>query len=876
MAKATNPCGLSFDRTVEIIKSNVLGKPYNGRSDVLKGLMSDGFTYPEAKEVTDYYFSIYRRLGKDYNKNTLAAKAILSPQERKQRVMNNMAVSYLVGDTGGIPMEQADLDHLKKIYEKVEKADTPTLKEKFNEEANAFVHTFLPGYTNELFKSSVYARPLLSAVFFIKSMVSNFWGQVHRNIANTIWDGKKIDMKPLFKYEGLANRSFTNVLKGGVPATNLYQSEQQSAGGARLEEFPAAGKATEGWRRLYYGAMRFMTRWSNRLNSAPDTRGIYANAERHFYQLLKEHYRELGNDDKSATQLALQDMELDDLDTSTKMAEAKFAELGLPIRGKNGKYTSEFNVAVAEYQRLHRDETTWAKAIQLGKNDFWKRNFTMRSELGFGDHGIMGIKVELLSALRNKIERSAGKNKFSSAFNLYVFGFLNGAANFAEDALERMPIYAAIKLGFLQSTKSNTKDFMLKNDVARRQKDIIVKNLTTFAFFVASKMVEKAVCPHKKQKPSSEEISGGYKQIGACGIPILVPPQMMPMYKAYTIIDNALDNDEDFFNAALHILPVLVQGNQMGLGGQLDKIGTGMVDYSYAKSQGNNVKADEIKGKMIKNVTRIAADVANSYLPIPSRLLNEAATVAQRVKGITQQQQKLPFATDEMGKPLGVFQTIGKMTVANLGNVTGVSESMIAAFGSNKTYAVDWQGRKIAQFRGSDIVGSGIQYEAADDIIAEAGVKAPYVNRLTKIEVSSDKEAVVGFRKGTVEKKEVRYLTDAEYFDLNVALGKFNKQYFEDNHDDLVTLVKENDKQVASKMINHIFTSSQSAGVEAIEKGISDQDGIYEYIVDNWDNQSTKKKKTMTEKMQGRIDRMRNKFKRPTGRKQKISLTQTE
>lgn len=840
-----NPCGLSYPRTLEIIKNSVVNAGYNGRDEVMKGLLAEGYNYSEAREVTDQYFKIYRRISDDFKKKK--PSVILTPQQNAEKRLNNIAVDYLNGNIGGFPMSENDAKALEAIYEKAAKAQTPTLKEKFNEEAAVFVQKFLPKYSNELFKTSVYARPLLSAVFFIKSLTSNLHAQIERSITDSMWDGKGLDFTRLSKVGDLAKASFKNVLTGGVPATSLYQSEANvGTSKGRLEEFTIKGtEAADGKAKEYYfGAMKFLSKWSNRFNAAPDTKGIFSNAERHFYQLLKEKYRTAGKSNEEATQLALKDIELDDKATATKMAESKFIELGLPINGKNNKPTSEFKVAVAEYQRLKRDEATWSKALQLSKNDFWKRNLTVASEMGFGDYGIFGLKAQGLAGLRDKMEKH-NKNKATSAFNLFAFGFLNGAANFAEDAIERFPLYGAIKVAALQSRKGKVNDEELAKDIARRQRDIIAKNVMTATFFVAARMAEHILCPDKENKVSSDAISSGRTQIGVCGIPVLVPPQMMAMFKVYKILEQFADNDEEFFDTALNIFPVLVQSNEIGLGGALDKIGTGIVNYGAAQLQGNKIKAAEEAAKLNKSLIRAAADLGNSFLPLPSRLMNEVGTIGQRAQGMTQRQQDLPFNIDEKGKPLDFYNRLGKLSVAAMGNVSGISEIIIAGIGSQKTYAVDWQGRRVAQLRGSDIVGSGVQFNAADDIIAEAGVKAPYVNRLQKIEVDSKKEKQKGFlpRKVSTEVKEVRYLSDEEYFNVSVALGKFNSEYFEKKHDEIISVIKSN-KDVAQNQIKSVFSATKSKALEAVEKGKKTPDDILSYVKRNWVN---KAKQTLSE-----------------------------
>lgn len=835
------PCGLSFERTLDIIKNNVLTGGYNGRAEVMKGLLADGFSYEEAKTVADVYFQIYRRLSPDV-KNT-NPNILLSAKEKLAKKINNVAVDYLNGNLQGFEMTDDDIQALEKIYEKADKAETPTLKETFNEEAAVFVQRFLPGYSNELFKSSIYARPLLSAVFFAKSLTSNLHAQVERSIANSLWDGKRVDFTWLKGFSDLANRSMANVFKGGLPATSLYQSEANfGSSKGRLEEFSMKGTEADTGviKSGYFKAMKLMTKWSNRFNAAPDTRGIFSNAERHFYQLLKEQYREEGMSNRDAQQAAFKAMELDDIAESERMATAKFNELGLPTHSDNGKQTSQFKVAVSEYMRRSRDGETWAKALQLSKNDFWKKNMTVASELGFGDYGLFGLKAQALAGLRDKLEKH-NKTKALSAFNLYAFGFLNGASNFAEDALERVPLYALVKLSFLQARKGKVNDSELFNDIARRQKDIIVKNITTSLFFMVAKYMEKIACPDYAGKQGTSAVSEGRTQIGPCGIPVLVPPQMLATYKFYKIIDEATDNDEDFATTSLNVLPVLIQANEIGLGGAIDKLGTNMTNAALAKSQGNDIRAGEQTYKAVANVLKMGADVANSFLPLPSRLTSEVATGIQRSRGIVQKQQDLPFAIDEAGNNKGVLAFLGKSTVASMGNVTGISECIIAANGAGKPYAVDWLGRKVVQFRGSDIVGSGIQYTAADDILATAGVRTPYMDRLAKVSVDESKSKVVGFSGKAIPKetKVLRYMTDEEYFNASQALGEFNKLYFEKNEKSMISLIK-SDKPTAIKEFDRVFRSTKSKAIEAVGKRLTSKDDILKYVQRNWDSKRTR------------------------------------
>jgi hypothetical protein len=825
-----NPCGFSIQDVSRIIKENVLPGGYNNRSEVLKGLMNDPalrLTYAEAKEITDYYYTIYRKVA-GQNKKPAIVKHLTGAQKAQVQI-DNLVLDYLSGRTSGVPMTQADTDHLLKLYERADVAETPTLKGKLEEEANIFVSKFNPMYANELFRSSVYARPLLSGVFFIKSFLSNLHAHVERSITDSLWDGKKMDFTSLIKFDGLANASFFNVVRGGIPATTIAHNEQFDFSKGRPEEFDLKGTNIEGSK--YYRLMKFYTQWSNRFTASPDTRGIYSNAERHMYQLLKEEYRAIGRTELDATQLALQDMELDDVQTSVDMAIETFTKLGLPIYNSKGKQTSEFKVAVQEYMRRHRDKEVWAKALELSKNDFWKRNMTVKSEMGFGDYGVFGLKAQLFTKLRSALE-SKTKKKVTSAFQLWAFGFVNGAANFAEDAIERIPLYAAVKLAFLQARKKNITDAALAADIQRRQKDIIVKTTLTAAFFLAARMAEKLLCPEDQDKVSGRQISEGRTQLGICGIPAFVPPQMMVAYKVYNILNQAGVSDEEYFDTVLNILPVVVQSNEMGLGGTIDKIADGASEYAVAEKTGNEVKKNEIRASMTKNIVRGGVDYANTFIPLPSRLMNEAATLTQFFRGQTARQQSLNIAVDDKGTPTGWLNSLGKTTIASLGNVTGINEIAIAAIGSDKPYAMDWQGRPVAQLRGSDIFGSGVQYNENDELLIEAGVPTPYVNRLQKIEYAQKKTENFGV---VLTEKNVRYMTDDEFYNVSKALSEFNKKYFDKNRGKLARIL-EQDKTTASAKIKNVFARTKNAAIEAVEKGLKSPLKIQRYIERNWES----------------------------------------
>jgi hypothetical protein len=292
-----------------------------------------------------------------------------------------------------------------------------------------------------------------------------------------------------------------------------------------------------------------------------------------------------------------------------------------------------------------------------------------------------------------------------------------------------------------------------------------------------------------------------------------------------------MKKDEDWSNLALKTLPVLTQENNLGLSGAIDKFGNSITNIGVASAQGNDVRLAEEKDKLVKNVVRMGADYANSFIPLPSRIISEVGVIGQKAQGLTQKQMDLPFAIDEVGNKKGAFETLSKVSLAALGNVTGINEISLAALGSKKNYAVDWQGRKIVQFRGSDITGSGVQYLKADDILATAGVPAPYLNRLEKIKVDENKSKTLTFDGKKINKteKQIRYLTDEEYFNASVALGDFNREYFADNENEMIKLVKE-DKGTSQKIFKSLFISTKKSAIEAVSKGKKTSSEIKSYI----------------------------------------------
>jgi hypothetical protein len=56
------PCGISYADVLEIIKEKVLTGNYNGRKELMEGLVKDGLSYAEAKAVTDTYYQHSGRL----------------------------------------------------------------------------------------------------------------------------------------------------------------------------------------------------------------------------------------------------------------------------------------------------------------------------------------------------------------------------------------------------------------------------------------------------------------------------------------------------------------------------------------------------------------------------------------------------------------------------------------------------------------------------------------------------------------------------------------------------------------------------------------------------------------------------------------------
>ena len=156
--------------------------------------------------------------------------------------------------------------------------------------------------------------------------------------------------------------------------------------------------------------------------------------------------------------------------------------------------------------------------------------------------------------------------------------------------------------------------------------------------------------------------------------------------------------------------------------------------------------------------------------------------------------------------------------------------------GSKKPFAVDWLGRHTAQFRGSDIIGNGIQYEAPDDILMQVGLLPPYIARTQKLDVGAS-EVEVGYMDETVKMKQkrIRYMTDEEYANVSIALGDFHRNYFERNEKRLINEIKRN-KGLTRKSLESVFRKSKDRAIKAVQSGIKEPKSIIQYINDNWDS----------------------------------------
>ncbi len=113
--------------------------------------------------------------------------------------------------------------------------------------------------------------------------------------------------------------------------------------------------------------------------------------------------------------------------------------------------------------------------------------------------------------------------------------------------------------------------------------------------------------------------------------------------------------------------------------------------------------------------------------------------------------------------------------------------------------------------------------------------------------LKTKKETVIGFSGERIAKttKTVRYLTDEEYFNVSVALGNFNKEYFEKNEAKMVALVKA-DKALARKEFKRVFTAVKKRAIEAVAEGKDTDAEILSYVKRTWEGKG-KRRTTVTE-----------------------------
>lgn len=835
-----NPCGLSYEKIVDILKNARLNK--QSKLDVTAELMTQGLDYEEANEVANKYYSLYKENVKKVNKKDFTN---FSEQEK------NVAKAYLDGVSTNLEMTQQDWDNIQDLYDKAKKAydkGAKNLAASYAEKASLYIAERSSDLTGEVFTAFLHIKPLTSVGFLINSIQSNAyqrWENSFVESIRTLFTHGYLDFRSLPAENKKFAYAYTKSLLGGaMPVSDALETDIGKSP-FRPEYSKLSQSGFKGW---YYKALQTWNKFGGKLINTPDTFALVANSERHTLQLYKEKYLQEGDSIKEATKKAYEAITLKDEAAARSEIDDLFTDLEIEKLNKSGNETSEYKLAVQEARRSNRETDIVDKAMLLSKNDLFKEVMTKPSDLGFIQTGLPGYLARGLDAIRKATLgdiHKAGTIRRVIAFN--TFGYVNGAAAYLDKVLEAHAGYAAVKIIMGQIKKKGVTDPQIIADITRKQNQLVAKQFfvatSLLALQAVKKILEETICKGEgvDEIPKTQIVNSSH-QFTICGrtIPMFFAPQLKIAYAWWDTIGSLVKGegaeDEDIMSLAFQ--PFIMAADESRWGET--KFSKLMGNIRSIRDANNEVQKTEIIGKSVKIGTDLALNYVNGFLPFPTRPIQEVGSgVNLLAKGNDVKQQDVVLSTDSKGQYTNMFNTIAKNGKVSLYNAIGITDWMNAFGIKEGLEAIDYQGRKIGTLRNMYLVGDGVQYNKVDEMYALTAVKPPYLSRYLKPE-STDGEVEIhesilsaGGYKRNIDK--LQYLTNDEFSVAAKATAKFYKEWWDTNYDK----VKENylkggaDKDFIIedvKKISDVANLSKKV-IAAIESGQTTEDGIYSYLV---------------------------------------------
>lgn len=823
-----NPCGISTTDTLNTIRAAFLSSintksPETVKKDIIAALISDmGFSVSEANKISNLYYSEY----KDNLKSNPPAE--LSSMDK---VLKKSAQEYLNFEADAPLLSDPEIEFIKKEYDRANNFRSVGSVTKASEiESN--VSTLLLSKMKDVAKTKVfegflYTKPLISFRFTYSSFVSNWIENLIRVTTSAFANKGGINLKELTSIFG-SKYGFlkaSNVLQGGVTAMDTATTENNNTTNARPEKLRLGGLSS---------AYATVSEFAKKVIDVPDTLGIITGTDLHYRTLItNKKYDELiaaglkKSDAKIAARTyASQQMVLMNDADAMIVADKVFTDNAIAVDNLFRK-SNEYKIAVEEIKRSRRDEEVTQRAFLKSSEDYFKSKMTQTSELGAAYNGIFGLFARGINVIKTQLTQSAEEaakggnvntSKFKTAMGLQLFGFLNGASAFAEKGIEAVPIYGLLKIAALQVSGKKLNE-ELRTEIGQKQRDIAMRmsvGLVMYGLLRGIKALKEDNCENADIKVPESKIYGKYRTT-ICGkqvSPFIIPPQFEAAFGFYNwLFDTGIDEKKDSaLQDAVGAVMGLLSNARVGADQPSVKMVDNLIEGAAQSKRGNELAAAESYSKAINNGMGIAVNFANSFLPIPTRPIQEIGSYLSPI-------QRQPRPIYDIKDPENVIKTIGNAAKYNLANLAGIT-SYIEFFGTPNKPMLDWQGRTVINLRAGYFVGEGIQYNKYDDLFAQSNAPLPYLSPYR--EILSGKSEIQKSKDPLSTKGELltfqpkRYLSEDEFYEVQKQAANFNANFFKKNADDYFKM----DKVERERKLTGYSNRLSKKVFEALDKGV--------------------------------------------------------
>jgi hypothetical protein len=435
---------------------------------------------------------------------------------------------------------------------------------------------------------------------------------------------------------------------------------------------------------------------------------------------------------------------------------------------------------------------------------------------------VLGFINAPVFALADAMRKQFGDNAIADKAIQTMFGYVNGAAAFAEQLLETTP-YGLIKAAMMKGTKVETLEEQIYRD--QRVRDLVVKPIASFALSAALIAISKSFCKDDAKTVSNQDIQDGSGLV-ICGYKI--PSYILGMNSVATVtynyFHNLMVNNEDFNIKDVTTLAYLATSQRYD-----DKnLLTGLKDMTFGKAN------DDQKRKIWETlVTNVVDGTLSTIVPFPSRPINELGALYNTMVGGKKQVSKsFQFESEFTPKIENIFNYTKYATYQALGLKDFLTKTTEEA---GKYDYYDYRGRLMFNTPSKGILGIGIKYDKYDDLINKLSLDEGRLLFNSPYRVLYDSD----YKKDPSKDKR-RYMTEKEYSLSQKASGEILDKFIKDNYEKFSNDI---DKKAVEQSIKSVMVSLERATKKAVEDNNSLNDyklKIYELTKKS--NQETKNK----------------------------------